>query len=217
MISASQPPPDEPRARILGSARTHLLAYGYSGFTMDDIARELGMSKKTLYRHFPGKDDIITAIIDDLSAGLRARLDAILADTKRDFTAKVRGVAGVIGDTIGPISPAVFRDLQRFAPSVYDQVENVRMKMIPHVFGGLIRMGIAEGAVRSDIDPAFVTEFWLQAVRGLVQPAVLERTQRTIRQTLGEALFLFFNGLLTPAGRKSYEKNNARLESHASR
>ena len=82
-------------------------------------------------------------------------------------------------------------------------------------FGRLIRTGIAEGMVRPEIDPAFAAEFWLQAIRGLVQPDVLDRTQLTPRQTLEKAIHLFFNGLLTPAGRKDYEKHIASREKPA--
>jgi len=101
----------------------------------------------------------------------------------------------------------MLRDLQRFAPHIYQKIEELRQKIIPYVFGRLIRTGIAEGMVRPDLDPAFATEFWLQAIRGLVQPSTLERTHLTLPQTLEKALNLFFAGLLTPAGRKDHEKH----------
>jgi hypothetical protein len=53
-----------------------------------------------------------------------------------------------------------------------------------------------------EIDPDFAVEFWLQAIRGLTHPTVLDRTQLTPRQTLEKAIKLFFGGLLTAAGRK---------------
>ena len=54
----ASPAPPAARARILAVARGHLFAYGYSAALMDELARELGMSKKTLYRPFPrqGRD-----------------------------------------------------------------------------------------------------------------------------------------------------------------
>ncbi|OHE85006.1 MAG: hypothetical protein A3G75_14240 [Verrucomicrobia bacterium RIFCSPLOWO2_12_FULL_64_8] len=201
--------PALPRAtvRIVETARRHLFAYGYSTLTMDDLAHELGMSKKTLYVHFPGKDAIIGAIIDALGRTLRSRMDAVLADPALTFSQKLHGFVGVAGSTLASVSPAMLRDLQRFAPSLYQRIEDLRQKIIPHVFGRLIRAGIAEGKVRPDLDPDFATEFWLQAIRGLVQPATLERTRLNLPQTLEKALNLFFHGLLTPAGRKDYEKH----------
>jgi AcrR family transcriptional regulator len=194
-------------ARLLGTAHRLVFTEGYTAFTMDELAHELGMSKKTLYVHFPAKDAIIERIIDALGSRLRARMDAVVSDPKLSFTEKVAGVVAAASTTLGRVSPAMLRELQRNAPGVYQKLEDIRQRTIPVIFGRLIRDGIAEGMVRPDIDPAFATEFWLQAIRGMVQPAVLERTQLSIPQTLHRALHLFFAGLLTPAGRKTYEKH----------
>ncbi|HVU23520.1 MAG TPA: helix-turn-helix domain-containing protein, partial [Opitutus sp.] len=62
-------PAADPRTRIVTAARVHLFTYGYSALTMDDLARELGMSKKTLYVHFPGKDALVEAVLGQFVAG----------------------------------------------------------------------------------------------------------------------------------------------------
>jgi AcrR family transcriptional regulator len=193
------------RTRILEVARTLLLAYGYNALTMDDLARELGMSKKTLYVHFPSKDALAEAPLAGLAKSIRTQLEAVLSHPKLTFAQKLCGVIDVVGSVLGKVSPATLRDLQRYAPHLYQKIEEVRQKNIPFVIGRLIRTGIAEGMVRPEVDPAFAAEFWLQAIRGLVQPDILDRTQLTPRQTLEKGIHLFFNGLLTPAGRKDYE------------
>jgi AcrR family transcriptional regulator len=196
-----------PTGRILRTAHQQLFAYGYNALTMDQLAHELGISKKTLYVHFSGKDQIIEQIIDVMGRTLRTRMEAVVADPGLSFTQKAAGLVQAAGSTLAKCSPAMLRDLQRFAPHIYQKIEELRQKIIPIVFGRLIRMGIADGKVRPDIDPEFATEFWLQAIRGLVQPATLERTRLSLPQTFTKALNLFFAGLLTPAGRKDYEKN----------
>jgi AcrR family transcriptional regulator len=216
----SHSPPSWPaatlsRTRILEVARTLLLAYGFNALTMDDLARELGMSKKTLYVHFPSKNALAEAILDGIGKSIRAQLEAVLSHPKLTFAQKLCGVIDVVGSLLGKVSPAIFRDLQRNAPHLYQKIEEVRQKNIPFVFGSLIRTGIAEGMVRPEIDPAFAAEFWLQAIRGLVQPDILDRTQLTPRQTLEKGIHLFFNGLLTPAGRKDYEHHIVSCEKHA--
>lgn len=198
-----------PEGRILQAAHEFLFRYGYQALTMDELAHELGISKKTLYVHFDGKDAIIEEIIDTIGRTLRTRMEAALADPDLTFVQRTRRVVEVAGATLARASPTMLRDLQRFAPPIYQKIEDLRQQNIPLVFGRLIRAGIAEGKVRPDLDPEFATEFWLQAIRGLVQPAVLDRTHLTPRQTLEKALNLFFAGLLTPAGRKDYEKHAA--------
>ena len=203
------------RARILEAARAHLLAYGYSALTMDALAHDLGMSKKTLYVHFPSKDAIITAIIDGIGESIRERMDAVLSNPRLNFSQKLCGVSDVVGSNLAKVSPGLLHDLQRFAPQLYQKIDDLRQRNVPYVFGRLIRAGLAEGKVRREVDPDFAVEFWLQAIRGLVHPAVLDRMQLTPRQTLEKAIHLLFGGLLSAAGRKDYEKHLAACEKHA--
>ena len=205
MPTAATPTP--PRARILGAARATLLTRGYNALTMAALAHELGMSKKTLYVHFRGKDAIIGAVIDDMERSIRGRMDAILANRRLAFARKLAGVIDVVGSAIAQAGPGMLHDLQRYAPQLYQRIDDVRRRNVPYVFGRLIRAGLAEGQVRPETDPDFAVEFWLQAIRGLVHPDVLERTQLSPRQTLEMAVHLFFGGLLTRTGLKDYDQH----------
>lgn len=209
------PPAQATTTRILESARAHLFTYGYRSLTMDTLARDLGMSKKTLYVHFRSKDAIIGAIIDGIGQAIRSRMDVILADPKLNFAQKLSGVIDVVGSNLAKASPGMLHDLQRHAPQLYEKIDDVRQRNIPHVFGGLIRAGLADGRVRAGVDPDFAVEFWLQAIRGLTRPEILERTGLTPRQSLERAIHLFFSGLLSPLGHKEYAKLLASREKSA--
>ncbi|MEO6993513.1 MAG: TetR/AcrR family transcriptional regulator [Lacunisphaera sp.] len=192
--------------RILSAARHHLFAYGYNALTMDELAHELGMSKKTLYLHFPGKDAIIATIIERVGQTIRQDLEAVLSQPKLSFCQKLRTIVDIVVPRISLLSPAMLRELQRYAPKIYGMLDELRQKNIPAIFGRLFRSGINEGTLRSEIDPDFAAQFWLQAIRGLVHPDTLAVTNLSPRQTLEKALELFTGGLLTSSGRKDYEK-----------
>ncbi len=209
MVATVRPAPRPgaaPAARIREAARRRLFAFGYNALTMDDLAHDLGMSKKTLYRHYPGKEAIVAAIIDGLGRALRRELDEILADPRRPFLPKLRAVIDAVAARLGLLSPAMLRELQRFAPRIHDRIDELRQRNIPSVFGRLFRAGLSEGAMRPGLDPDFAARFWLHAVRGLLHPEALAATPLTAAQTLTQALDLFAGGLLSPAGRKDYEK-----------
>lgn len=176
---------------------------------MDDLAHELGMSKKTLYVHFSSKDAIVDKIFEGLTSGLRAELEVITTDPSLSFVQRLSAMIAAIGATMVSISPQLLRDLQRFVPATYQKIDSIRAENIPLFFGRLIRHGIASGKVRPDIDADFATQFWLHAIRGLIQPTVLERAHLTPKQTLEKAVNLYFGGLLTPAGQRDYEKISA--------
>jgi hypothetical protein len=107
------------------------------------------------------------------------------------------------------LSPHVLRDLQRFAPHIYHRIEELRNQNIPHIFGGILIQGQAAGIVRKNIDLSFAVEFWRPAIQSLLHPDTLDRLKLSPQQVMVQAIDLFFGGLLTPIGRKDYEKHFA--------
>ena len=78
------------RRRIVDAARVHFFSHGFRSVTMDDLAEELGISKKTLYAHFPGKFDLIEAVLADKFAGVEAMLKEVTRAHPHDFPATLR-------------------------------------------------------------------------------------------------------------------------------
>jgi len=194
------------RARILRQAREDFFISGYTGFTMDQLATELGMSKKTLYVHFAGKDEIIGAVIQDLGDQLRADAEGILRHGGLNFAGKLHGFAECIMERLARLDPRTLRDLQRHAPALFARIDEVRRQNIPYIFGRLVAEGQAGGLVRTDLPAPFAIEFFLQAMQGLLQGRALERLRLAPREVIARGIDLFFGGLLTPAGHKQYEK-----------
>src|SRR5690242_6592932 len=75
-----------PQARIVAGARRHFFAHGFRGVTMDELARELGMSKKTLYVSFPGKRDLLRAVIANKAEEIGSDLEQITSGKEADFS-----------------------------------------------------------------------------------------------------------------------------------
>lgn len=198
------------RTRILAAARAEFFAHGYSQLTMEGLASELGMSKKTLYVYFAGKDEIVAAVLDHLGAEIRADADALLRNRDLNLAEKLRGFVEGMLERMATLSPRTVRDLQRFAPHLYARVEAVRGQTLPYVFGRFVEEGQLAGVVRPGPGAAFAIEFFLHAMQGLMHPATLERLRLAPRDVLAPAIDLFFGGLLTPTGRKQYEKMFAR-------
>lgn len=195
------------RTRILRQARASFFAHGYTRFTMDELAAELGMSKKTLYVHFSGKDEIIAAVIQDLGEEVRADAEAILRNRELAFAEKLRGFVQATMERLATLHPRTIRDLQRYAPELFARVDDVRRKNIPYIFGRLVEEGQATGMVRTDVPPPFAIEFFLNAMQGLLQGPALERLRLAPGEVIAQGIDLFFGGLLTPAGHKQYEKS----------
>src|SRR5438128_11703458 len=79
--------PDAGRQRIVEGARAHFFSHGFRSVTMDDLAGELAISKKTLYAHFPSKIALLEAVLADKFAGVEATLEEITRAFPHDFQA----------------------------------------------------------------------------------------------------------------------------------
>jgi AcrR family transcriptional regulator len=205
--SRSRRPSPEESARILDAARRAFLAHGFASTTMDELARELGMSKKTLYRSFRSKDAMADALVSAKMAAVTSGIDTIMADPAAGFSTRARRVLDHVMTELSSVSPVFLRDLQRSMPHIYRRIENVRRNVVPELWSRLIREGQAEGLVRDDVDPAFAAELMLHAVQGVLHPETLQRLHLTPKQAFAKTTNLLLAGMLTAAGRRDHEKS----------
>ena len=87
----------EIKERILKQAEQLFLQFGYSKVTMDEIAANLGMSKKTLYKFFPSKEELVREIIYKMRCGVKDYIDDLLANNEMDFVEKLKRLMNLIG------------------------------------------------------------------------------------------------------------------------
>lgn len=192
-----------PRARLAAAARAHFLRFGFARCSMDCIAAEVGMSKKTVYRHFRSKEALVEAVIEAKIAGFRAGLDAIMTDGQLDFPERARRVAAHIAGQMGEIAPVFLRDLERLLPALHARIEAVRREVLPRTWCRILEEGVARGHVREGPPPAFVAELLLASAEGLLRPAVLQRMDLAPGAVARDVLATVLGGILTPAGRRA--------------
>lgn len=208
--SVTTAPVEGPLARIVAAARRHFVAYGSSRTTMADLAGELGMSKKTLYAHFPGKEALIGFMLEQKIAEIRQGMRRLVEDESLPVLERAHRMMAFIVRHMSEVSPAFLRDLERQHPALYARMEAVRAEILPQVWQKLIADGVAEGVIRRELEPTFVSELMLTSVQALLRPAALDRLQLSPHEVIDRVLTVLFNGILTPAGRKAYENGPSR-------
>ncbi len=196
---------DEARARILEKAERTFLAHGYSRVTMDDIATELRMSKKTLYRHFSSKEELGAAALEASIARLGEKLEALLADERLDFGERLEGFARTLAGRYASAA-TVLRDLQRDAPALWQRLLELRRESVQARFGAFLAAGVKAGAIRSDVEPRLVLRMVITLVDQLMRPDVLEELGLSAEQVFPSMLGVLLDGIRT--GR---EPGHARL------
>jgi AcrR family transcriptional regulator len=187
---------DEARARILELAEQCFLTHGYSRVTMDDIATELRMSKKTLYRHFSSKEALGEAALSASFARVGQELDTLVRDERLDFAERLRGLVRTVAGRYGRAA-LVLRDLQRDAPVLWQRLLELRREAVQARFGALLASGVKAGAIRADVEPRLVLRMVLTLVDQLLRPDVLEELGMSADQVFSSMLGVILDGIRT--------------------
>ncbi|MBF8248791.1 MAG: transcriptional regulator, TetR family [Bacteroidetes bacterium] len=111
------------RDRIVESAAEKFLSQGISKVTLDEIANDLRMSKKTVYKFFPSKDELLKSMVQIMLGRVEKQVNAIVLSDK-PFPEKMTEFMAFVGKFIGRLSTQFVRDMQRFAPSLWKEVES---------------------------------------------------------------------------------------------
>ena len=195
-------PNDTPgRQRIVAAARQYFFAHGFRVVTMDDLAAELGMSKKTLYTHFPSKIALVEAVINDKFQALETKLREIDAEYASDFPGALRHLLACVQRHAEEVRPPFLRDVQRETPSLFQRIDRRRRDLFQRHFGKLFTEGQKAGTIRKDISPDLILELLLTCVREIVNPARLMELNLTPQAAFTPILSVVLEGVLTDKGR----------------
>jgi len=194
---------DYNRQRIVEAARAHFFSHGFRSVTMDDLAEELGISKKTLYAHFPGKIELLEAVLADKFAGVEAKLKEATHSTPHDFPATLHALLANTQRELDEIKPPFVRDMRQKAPQVFKVIERRRAALIERSFGSLFLEGQRSGMVRKDVPVRLITEILLAMVQAIMNPAKMEELGMMPKEGFSGILKIVLEGALTRKGRKA--------------
>ncbi len=184
------------RTKILELATRKFFESGITKVTVDEIATELGMSKKTLYKYFKSKDELLQKAVQYKIDTVEQHLTAVMKE-EHPFEHKIGIVLTLLGRQVSSISKQFQYDLQRFAPSLWKEIETYRQKKILPQFKILFEQAQREGILRPQINPDIFYLVFTAAVQGVLTPKVLIENSFSITQAFRGVLLILLSGVCT--------------------
>lgn len=193
----------EQRERILEHSLSEFLTRGFSKVTVDEIAVDLGISKKTIYKFFPSKEEMLRASLHSMMRSGGWELERI-ASSDKPLVEKLATALMTMGKYVSRIRPEAVADFQRFAPTLWRELEQYREE---HVIRRLVRLmddARKEGVFRPEVDEQIVIYMLTNSIRAIINPAVLTKHSFSAEQA-GRCIFkVLFEGALTDEARKEF-------------
>ncbi len=151
------------KERIQSKARELFHQYGFKSVTMDEIASQLGVSKKTIYQYYSDKDELVDVVVRDITSYSKFLCDQNIG-TSKDAIHELFLAMNVIQQVIGDMNPVMMYDLERAHPNSYKVFLDFRNKYLHDVIVSNLNRGIKEGLYRPDINIELVTKIRLEGL-----------------------------------------------------
>jgi AcrR family transcriptional regulator len=199
--------------KILEAAADRFMAAGLYKVTMDEIASDLHMSKKTVYKFFPSKEVLLKAIAQTLMRRVEAEVQSIISSDK-PFEEKLTSILTFVGKTVRKLSLPFMRDIQRFAPELWKEIETFRREKVFSKIYQMLRQAQKEGVFREDVDIDLFYLVLVTVVQGIMNPQVLSQQPFSAEEAFKGIFRILYEGALTDDARKRFQQKNIHSSSN---
>lgn len=200
------------KQRTLKAARDLFFQNDYSHVSIEDIIKKAGISKKTLYRYFVCKDDILNEVILQFSANLTNDINDLLARKDMEFPEKLKVIFSNTAVALSKVSPRFMENIRHSAPEAWFKITEYKRYISQMCFSRLMDEGIESGHISRDINKDVALLAFLSSVENLFDPLFLnqlpkemiERIPRSPREIFDAIIKVIYEGILTEETKKSY-------------
>jgi AcrR family transcriptional regulator len=182
------------RELILEAGFARFRQHGIRRVTMDDLARELRISKKTIYRHFPDKRALVLACFEKVVGTVLPGVQAALTG-KGSIRDRLRATVTLMAEVPRLITPAFIADVRADYPDVWAEIDR-RRRVVVTSFERLFEEGRATGEIRPEINPKVAQRVIFAVLECVIVPEVLVTGEFSLMQAFETVATMLSRGVL---------------------
>lgn len=169
---------------------------GFYRVTMDELAAESGISKRTLYRYFRSKDGIIEATLEKCMGDIASHIEEFATDHHKpeEIVKHLLHILHEVGQTI--LNPLVLNDLRRHYPHYWKKIDEFRMKKTQKVIQSKFFLDERNKAYIRNLNPRIVTTAVLASIQAVANPEFIVSNGLTAEETLTQLMEFFLYGIM---------------------
>lgn len=182
------------RSRILTACKELALQHGFRGIRMDELARQAGVSKRTVYRYFPSKDAVIAGALDDFMQQIESESERILSGDGDPATIMTEMQKYLLWQGHFAINDQSMRDLQEYYPELWQKIDRFRSLMLRKV---LARIAHSAGShLLADIDYQIAETMILAGIQSVINPDFMIRNRLSFEEVMRPVSSILLYGIL---------------------
>ena len=195
----------ENKERILVKSNELFNRYGIRSVSMDDIAAQLGMSKKTLYQYYTDKDELVNAVFDIVLHNNKCQC---LECVKKGDNAihEVFLSFDRVEEMLASMNPSVLFDMQKYHPSAYKKFDEFRNGFLYKIIKANLERGINEELYRENIDTDVLSRYRLHSIVLSFNSDVFPSNKTSLVYIEQQLMEVFLWGIATSKGQKLIQK-----------
>lgn len=192
---------DSQKERILAGAEELFFKAGIRSITMDDIAKHLGMSKKTIYVHYKDKDELVTALVQTRLEQDKCEM-MLAAENSSNVLEELINMMKCSEEIFSRANPILIHDLQKYHPNAWKQFQGFKAEIVVNSMRGILTRGIEQGYVRPEIDAAVIARMRVWQIELGFNPDVFPINTFNSWHVQLQFMEHFAYGICTAKGRK---------------
>lgn len=186
---------EEKKLEIIRKSARVFMQFGVKSVTMDDLASKLGVSKKTIYKHFRDKNDLIKQIMKQETEQEKLVCKACSVESENAIDELIKVNQHVLESHLKDIHPSVFYDMQKYHPEAWMVMEDHKSKFMQTMIAENVQRGIAENIYRDNVNPEIISLMYAACM-----DSVISQDSIPFGKVYIEVSRFFLRGLVNPTG-----------------
>ncbi|WP_046755918.1 TetR/AcrR family transcriptional regulator [Kordia jejudonensis] len=193
------------KEKIKTTATELFLNLGFKSVTMDDIANEMAISKKTIYTHFNNKTALVNEVTGSLFCEISEGIDLICAAEKNSIE-ELYEIKRFVMEHLKDEKSSPQYQLQKYYPKIYMNLKKKQFDVMQDCVKDNLKRGIDSGMYRSNIDVEFVSRIYFNGVIGIKDNELFPAKMFPMHVLMDYFLEYHLRGICTPKGLEILQK-----------
>lgn len=189
------------KQRIKQAANDLVMQYGIRSVSMDDIAANLGMSKKTIYLYFKDKDELVDEIVDDIIVNNRYECNAD-RDRAENAIHEIFLVMDMMAEMFAVMNPGILFDMQKYQPATFKKFLKHKNEYLYNVCRENLERGIQEELYRPELAVDILCRYRVETMFIPFNPDFQQSLKYNLAKIEEEIIIHFLFGLVSLKGYK---------------